>query len=59
MKHLVKKYIKAVKIGEKFVDVLNNTPIKEKEIKAHYNKTKNGWILCFSSYRQKLYFANI
>mgnify|MGYP003402744153 FL=1 len=43
MKHLVKKYIKSVKIGEKFVDVLNNTPINENAITNISDEKMDGY----------------
>lgn len=43
MKHLVKKYIKATKVGEDVVDVLNNTPIDEKALSDISDNNMEGY----------------
>jgi hypothetical protein len=43
MKHLVKKYVKATKVGEDVVDVLNNAPIDEKALTKISDSKMEGY----------------
>lgn len=43
MKHLVKKYVKAVKVGEDVVEVFDNAPIDEKAITEISEKKMDGY----------------
>ena len=43
MKHLVKKYVKAIKVGEDIADVLNNAPIDEEALTEILNTKMEGY----------------
>lgn len=43
MKHLVKKYVKAVKVGEDVVEIFNKTPIDEKALVNISDKKMDGY----------------